>query len=164
MSGAAMKNIRTSTAKKKIESGLSGVAGEYFVAGELSRQGYLATLTQRNTRGVDILVSNADATSLATIQVKTNQGYQHYWLLTKKAESFHAPRLFYVMVNIGTPSGMPEYHVVPSKIVSTDITESHAEWLKTPGRNGQAHVDNNIRKFNMPYEKYLNKWELLGLD
>jgi hypothetical protein len=32
----------------RISSGLAGVAGEYFVAAELSRRGYLATLTQRN--------------------------------------------------------------------------------------------------------------------
>jgi len=126
--------------------------------------GYLTTLTQRNARGVDILVSNADATKSATIQVKTNQGYQDYWLLTKKAESFHAPRLFYVMVNLGTPTGLPEYHIVPSKTVATYITQSHAMWLKTPGKKGQAHKDNNMRKFDMPKGKYLNKWELLGLD
>jgi hypothetical protein len=34
---------------------LAGVAGEYLVAGELSRLGWIASLTLRNTRGVDIL-------------------------------------------------------------------------------------------------------------
>mgnify|MGYP003393054714 CR=1 FL=1 len=39
---------------------LTGVTGEYFVAAELSRRGYLASITLRNTKGVDILCSNAD--------------------------------------------------------------------------------------------------------
>ena len=33
-------------AVKKIETGLSGVAGEFFVAAELSRKGYIATLKE----------------------------------------------------------------------------------------------------------------------
>ncbi|PIW68446.1 MAG: aspartate ammonia-lyase, partial [Candidatus Omnitrophica bacterium CG12_big_fil_rev_8_21_14_0_65_42_8] len=33
---------------------LSGVAGEYLVAGELSRRGYIASITLRNSKGVDI--------------------------------------------------------------------------------------------------------------
>ena len=34
-----------------------GITGEYLVAAELSRRGYVATLTLRNTRGIDILAS-----------------------------------------------------------------------------------------------------------
>lgn len=152
------------TTVKKIETGLSGVAGEFFVAGELSRKGYLATLTQRNTKGVDILVSNAAALKSATIQVKTNQGHQEYWLLTKKAEDLHAPRLFYVMVNLGTPTGLPEYHVVPSKTVADYVKSSHATWLKTPGKKGQARNDSSMRVFDITDKKYLNRWDLLDLD
>jgi hypothetical protein len=38
---------------------LAGVSGEYFVAKKLSRRGYVASLTLRNTRGIDILASKA---------------------------------------------------------------------------------------------------------
>lgn len=41
-----------------------GITGEYLVAAELSRRGYVATLTLRNTRGIDILASNSDATRI----------------------------------------------------------------------------------------------------
>ena len=44
--------------KFKIESALAGVAGEFYVAAELSRRNYLATLTQRNAKGIDVLASN----------------------------------------------------------------------------------------------------------
>jgi hypothetical protein len=57
----------------KLTSVLCGVAGEYFVAAELSRRGYVASLTLRNTRGIDVLASNSDATKTVGIQVKTNQ-------------------------------------------------------------------------------------------
>ena len=45
-----------------------GIAGEYLVAAELSRRGHVATLTLRNTRGIDILVSNRDATKSVGIR------------------------------------------------------------------------------------------------
>jgi len=61
------------TQRSRLSTGLSGVAGEYFVAAELSRRGYVASLTLRNTRGIDILASNTDATRSVGIQVKANQ-------------------------------------------------------------------------------------------
>ena len=115
------------------------------------------------TRGVDILASNRNASKSATIQVKTNSGHQSHWILTKKSEDFHALRLFYVFVHLGTLSGHPEFHIVPSKVVAKYITESHANWLKTPGKQGQAHRDNNMRKFDIAGSKYLGRWDMLGL-
>lgn len=39
---------------------LCSVSGEYFVAAELSRRGYIASITLRNSRVVDILASNPE--------------------------------------------------------------------------------------------------------
>lgn len=58
--------------KSKLESTLVGVAGEYLVAGELSPRGYIASITLRNSRGIDIIASNPEATKSVSIQVKTN--------------------------------------------------------------------------------------------
>ena len=71
---------------KRISGVLSGVAGEYLVAGELSQRGYIASITLRNTKGVDILASNADASKTVGIQVKTHQGKQKKWVMGQKAE------------------------------------------------------------------------------
>jgi len=57
---------------KKLESTLVGVAGEYLVAGELSLRGYIASITLRNSRGIDIIASNSDGSKSVSIQVKTN--------------------------------------------------------------------------------------------
>ena len=53
---------------------LTDVTGEYYVAAELSRRGYLASITLRNTKGVDVLCSNADASKSVGIQVKSHEG------------------------------------------------------------------------------------------
>ncbi|HET8917244.1 MAG TPA: hypothetical protein VFN58_04295 [Candidatus Binatia bacterium] len=66
----------------KIPSVLAGVAGEYFVAAELSRRGHIASISLRNTRGIDIIATNKAASRSITIQCKTNQ-------LTRKMGAAH---------------------------------------------------------------------------
>lgn len=46
---------------------LVGVSGEYFVAVELCRSGYVASITLRNTRGIDTLAANADASAASCL-------------------------------------------------------------------------------------------------
>jgi hypothetical protein len=142
---------------------LTGVAGEYFVAAELSRRGYVASLTLRNTRGIDILASNTDATKSVGIQVKTNSGKKPHWLLSQKAESEIAENLFYVFVNL-SGSDTPEYYIVPRVEVAKHVRENHKAWLAKPGRDGSAHRDNTMRVFSDPASKYRNAWEMLGLE
>ena len=58
----------------KVPSNQIGIAGEYFVAAELSRRGHIASVTLKNTKGIDVLVTDADAENYIGIQVKTNAG------------------------------------------------------------------------------------------
>ena len=82
---------------------LAGVAGEYFVAAELSRRGYIASISLRNTCGIDILATNAEASRSVTIQCKTNQLDRTSWMLNDKSESFASDSHFYVFVVLGSP-------------------------------------------------------------
>jgi hypothetical protein len=148
--------------KRRLSTVLSGIAGEYFVAAELSRRGCVASLTLRNTRGIDILASNSDATKSVGIQVKTNQGSKKDWLLNEKAEADRAKNLFYVLVRLNE-LGVPEYYVVPRQIVSEYVRKEHADWLASKGRDGKPHVDNPMRTFRDPENKYRGRWDFLDL-
>jgi hypothetical protein len=149
--------------KLPLNSLLGGVAGEYFVAAELSARNLIASITLRNTKGVDILCSNEDATKTIGIQVKTNKGSKREWVLNQKSENYFADNLFYIFVNLNDNQTQPNYSIVPSEVVATHTKESHATWLEQPGRGGVAHKDNTLRKFLDHEEKYLNQWDLLGL-
>ena len=140
---------------------LTGIAGEYFVAAELSKRGFIASITLRNTKGVDILCSNSDTSKTIGVQVKTNKGKNKSWMLGKKAEKYYADNLFYVFVNLNNNEKTPDYHIVQSKIVADTVRISHEEWLMTPGRNGRPHKDNPMRKFNDKEGTYLDRWDLI---
>lgn len=142
---------------------LAGVAGEYFVAAELSRRGFIASISLRNTRGIDILVTNSQASRAVTIQCKTNQHGKKAWVLNEKAESFYSDDHFYVFVAMGELDQRPLYHVVPSETVAHRIQSEHTTWLNTPGRQGQKHVDNPVRHFNDYKGDFLERWDLLRL-
>jgi len=147
----------------KIQSLLAGVAGEYFVAAELSRRGHIASISLRNTRGIDILATNQEASRSITIQCKTNQLARRTWILNEKSEDFVSDTHFYVFVALGNVSERPSYHVVPSRAAAERTRAGHHEWLQTPGRAGRRHVDSSIRKFSDPEGEFLEKWDLLEL-
>jgi Holliday junction resolvase-like predicted endonuclease len=150
--------------KHKVSSILIGVAGEYFVAAELSRRGYVASITLRNTRGIDIIASNEDGDKTVNIQVKTKRIGVPDWIVTKKAENVKDANMFYVFVSLGKDTENPDFHIVPSKDVADYVKKGHKKWLETPGRGGKMHKDTPIRIFDDKENKYLDKWELLGLD
>lgn len=147
----------------KLSKGKTGVAGEYFVAAELSRRGYVASITLRNTKGIDILVSTEDGSITRAIQVKSSTGDNKSWILSQKAENEHNDNLFYIFVNLKSSKDRPDYYIVPSKTVATYVKESHANWLGSPSKSGKARKDSSMRKFDDLEEKFLEKWDLLNL-
>jgi len=147
----------------KLPKHMSGIAGEFLVAAELSRRGYIASLTQRNTHGIDILASSSDGTRQVAIQVKCDQTTGKEWMLGEKAETLSSPTLFYVFVRLHG-GGTPDFHIVPSSVVAEFTSRSHREWLAEPGRGGRKHKDNPIRVFRDLERQFRDAWSSLGLD
>lgn len=147
----------------KLDSGLSGIAGEYLVAGELTRRGYIASITLRNTRGIDIVATNKDASKSVGIQVKASAGSRRSWILNKKGEEFYSDTLFYVLVNLKGINERSDYFIVPSKVVADTIKVGHAKWLKIPSKKGDPHRDTTMRQFSDKVGNYLERWDLLSL-
>jgi hypothetical protein len=147
----------------KPSSQLAGVAGEYFVAGELSRRGFIASITMRNSPGIDVLATNLKAKKAVTIQCKTSRSSTKGWILSDKAEGFTPKNHFYVFVRLGAATDRPAYHIVPAKVVAKYVSSRHRAWLKGKKPNGGQRKDSAMRKFRDEENKYLEKWDFLGL-
>ena len=141
---------------KMLEKPMSAVCGVYFVAGELSRLGYVTLTTTRNTKGPDIIVSNHDFSKTVNIEVKTRKEKQRIWPIGKPKR---CGKMFYVFVALGRNKERPEYYVVPYDYVFG----RYEEWQS---RNKSK---NRWNSFNFTFkkgdaEKYKDKWTQLGLN
>lgn len=145
---------------KRVNNISIGNSGEYFVAAELERHGFSVAVPMSNTELFDILAFNRDTHKQFAIQVKTHHGKEKEWTLGPKNDHIKDDNIVYIFVTL---NGMdvPEYHIVPSKIVAEDISTGYQKWLNTPGRNGRPHKESSIRKFGDKNDKYLNNWDVL---
>ncbi len=149
--------------RNKLESTLVGVAGEYLVAGELSLRGFIASISLRNSRGIDIIASNAEATRSISIQVKTNSFGRNKWILNKKAEQYFSDNHYYVFVSLKVLGERPDYYIVPSTVVAKHVRTSHSQWLQGRKRDGSMHKDSAIRNFMDIENKYKEAWHLIEM-
>jgi hypothetical protein len=153
-----------------IKKNIVGVAGEYFVAAELSQMGIVATLTLKNTPRIDILATNLENGKFVNIQVKTMSiGNEQGWRLSQKdEEKSNIKNHYYVLVNLLGVGQLPEYYVIPQAKLAELLYKDHRKWLA--GR--EKRKDTTMRVFD-PYrrqkmrkvgEKYKNNWKILNLN
>lgn len=134
------------------------------MAAELSRRGYIATITNKNTEGIDVLATRLDAQARGRtlkIQVKTIQGARSKWVMNAKAEDMHSPDLYYIFVRLVAVDQRPLFHIVPSQVVATQIADHHRQWLKGAKKSGEARKDTDMRDFRDAGNAYLDAWHLL---
>jgi hypothetical protein len=150
---------------------LVGIAGSYFVAAELSQKGFVATVTSRNTEGIDVLASRLDGSKSVSIQVRTSSGeqrkeYSRWWRMETRHENIHSDNFFYVFVDLENGPEKPNYYIVPSKYVANYIKSDHEEWLNTSSRSGKKNKYRSSSFFEIEDKQvpeFLNRWDRLGL-
>jgi Holliday junction resolvase-like predicted endonuclease len=150
-------------AKKKIdiESTLIGVAGEYMVASELTLRGYIASITLRNSRGIDIIATTKDSQRSISVQVKTNSSGEAKWLLTKSSENFFSKTHYYVFVALKGIGIRSDFYIVPSQFVADSIRNGHSNWLKGKKTDGTSRKDSAMRNFRDKNNIFLEQWDNL---
>lgn len=161
-----MNNDKNNEENQRGTYNITGVAGEYFVAAELSRRGWIVTITLKNTPNIDIIATTRDGLRTLNIQVKTRSiRNRQGWILTKGIETLVSNNNFYIaFVDLTGINEKPDYYLIPKNLFAKWIAKRHQDWLITPGRLGQAHVDNSLRTFDRPqfkhFEKYHNNWDI----
>lgn len=96
----------------KLEKGQTGIASEFYVAGELSRLGYNVTVTFGNTKAIDLLIEKEGKVYM--IQVKGIQANPSIcWNLDKRKAKENT---YFILVNlhVNKPQSKPEFFVLTS--------------------------------------------------
>lgn len=139
-----------------------GNSSQFFVAGELCRRGYAAVVTLGNTPNTDVLCSNREGTKFVHIQVKTFVPGRKTCSVGLKAERAFGDNFFWVLGGIPRPNIETnfEYFVIPSLVMAENVVKAHQLWLKTPGKRGQAHKDNQVRTVHLPPYKSYSGWDI----
>ncbi len=114
--------------KIKLERNQTGIASEFYAAGELSRLGYNVTLTFGNTKSIDLIIEkNGNA---IPIQVKGIQKTKSIcWNIDKtKVKS----NIFYILVNLHVDNidAKPEFFVLTSNEIYEYFKDSKKQGEK----------------------------------
>lgn len=129
-------------ASRVSQTTLIGAAGEYYVAAELSRAGWLATVTIKNSPGLDVLaVEPPPGDRSVAIQVKTTTK-AHWVIPTPRPDGQRRPDEFFVLVRIRGDQERPDFYVVPAELMDR-VVLWHRDEFET--RRGRSPSMNTIR-------------------
>ena len=145
---------------------LVGTAGEHLAAGELSRLGFLVTLTRGNAPGIDILAYHPATRRTVALQIKTAHSKKQppgQWMMNAKdSNESNLRSQAFVLVRFGLHPSTPEFSIVRSVVVARQLHRDHSAWEATPGAGGQAHsTKNTIRIFKDPKGQWRDRWDII---
>ena len=143
-------------------TGLTGAAGEYYVAAELSLRGWLATPTIKNAPGTDVLAQYREKGIIVAIQTKTASYGNQFQVSSAIELPSTAENEWVVLVKLQEVGIRPRFFVLPHNHLAAASYAQHARWLATPGRNGQRHNDTPRRTLvAQQFFGYEDRWDLL---
>jgi hypothetical protein len=138
------------------QTNLIGAAGEYYVAAELSRAGWLATVTVKNSPGLDVLaVEPPPGDKSVAIQVKTTT--KGHWVVpTPRPDGQRRPDEFFVLVRIRSGQERPDFYVVPAELMDRVVRWHRSEFETRHGRSRSMNTVNHRR-----IAQFREAWTLL---
>ena len=133
----------------KVESQLTGISGEFFVAAELAKRNFQVSLTLGNAKSIDLYATNQITKKIFEIEVKTLRKKPNCFTLNPKRIS---PEKIFVFVYLNDKDTPPEYHIVTGMELEKDISKFYGASLGT-SRETVNHG---------PLKMYKNRWEILN--
>ncbi len=141
----------------------TGAAGEFLVAAELARRGWVPSITPRGVERTDILAQHATNDRLIAVQVKTASPTYQFRLGAKNEKPSQTwADQWYVLVSLGDLQARARFFVVPTNVISTVLYVGHRAWLAGTKRDGTARKDTSMRAIRSDQiAAYEDAWELL---
>lgn len=135
----------------KLEKTQTGIASEFYAAGELCRLGYNVTFTFGNTKSIDLLIQKDNM--VYKIQVKGIQSSASLcWTVdkTKITED-----IFFVLVNlhVDAPQAKPEFFILNA----TEVISLFKDTKKAGEKRAYLDYKRVLRD-----HQFQNRWEIFG--
>jgi hypothetical protein len=124
---------------------LTKQVGEFLVAAELARRGWLAAVLSGNTPDFDLIATNVAGKSVP-VQVKTISGAGWQFDVARFVEvTFEGDRqivgalkaypanLVCVLVVVGADTGNDRFYVLPMRKLQQRLADNHRAWLEKHG-------------------------------
>jgi hypothetical protein len=124
---------------------LTGAAGEYYVAAELSRRAWACSITPKGVARTDVLAQHVESGYVIAVQVKSTATGTTFTLGEKNEAPSPTTNEWYALVGFDASSSAPRYFFLPRNHVAALIYVDHRVWLKKPARDGSPHNDNPRR-------------------
>lgn len=156
---------------------LTKQVGEFLVAGELARRGWLAAVFSGNTPDFDLIASDIKGCSVP-VQVKAITGASWQFDVKRFVEvSLDGDRqvlgrlrpypanLVCVLVVVGAARGKDRFFVLPMRTLQRLVVKNHRAWLRKHGgvrpKNPKStHCAVSVKQV----EGYLEYWSSIGLS
>ena len=159
----------------KLETSITGAAGEHLVMSRLLMNGFVAGLAPTGVKRVDIVAHDGDGRAL-DIQVKSRGGEAANgpasasikWTMNKKHEEWFSDHLYYCFVDFAPEQ--PEVFVLPSRVVARALARSHELYVAVPTRSGKPRKSDGTFRFIRSemrgqeegwLEQYRERWDIL---
>ena len=146
---------------------ITGMAGEYLVAGQMSLRGWTANLTYKNYPGVDIIGQHPELgeNTIAKIQVKSSE-YPSFWVGIKHSQRSQMSHLIkgpYVLVyfNRINDNVVPEYYILSKQQMIDIINQSDDAWQAKEHKKLSPDYSIKIYINRDNLCRFRDKWEML---
>ncbi len=154
---------------------LTKQVGEFLVAAELARRGWISAVLSGNTPDFDLVAADNQCRSI-TVQVKAITGGGWHFDVARFAKvSFEGSRqiigrikpcpksLMCVLVVVGSDSSGDQFYILPMRTLYRRIVSNQRAWLKTRGGvRPRNPMSTHAAIWPKHVQKHLNDWEALN--
>lgn len=152
-STTGIEEIRKMANSNRIDSQLTGMAGEFLTVGKLFKKGYQASVTFGNAKSIDVLVYNPEINKTFNVQVKTLRKRNCFPIKRENIEEDH----IYVFVILNDFKDDEEFYIITGKEIRADINHFFgSSYQRESGPSSMPAINYG------PLTKgpYRNNWEL----
>ena len=139
-------------------------AAQFFAAAELTRRGYLVSLTFGNAKFTDLMVETPSK-HLFSVDVKGQSG-KNFWIIKPPASELEEDRYFILVYVPKDVNEAPIYSIIPSKYMSEELKQSQERTKQAEEKRGRPYKNwapgMGGLEWSRPFiEEYKNRWDKL---